>query len=134
MAIGKITTIRKYSDLDLNFNVHPVKKDINKLTGEMAVIGSIKNLLLTSRYERPFQPYIGSDIRKTLFEPMDKLTATILEKNVRTTIENFEPRAKIKEITVSPDFDKNAYFIILTFFILNRTEPITIEFFLRRDR
>lgn len=134
MATLVSKTTRKYSDLDLNFIIHPVKKDINKLIDERAVIGSIKNLLSTMHYERPFQPQIGSNITKLLFEPMDKLTAISVEREVTQTITNYEPRVKIDEIIVTPDYDNNSYQITLRFYILNRTEPITIEFFLKRDR
>jgi len=67
--------LRVYKDLDLNFKVHPIKKDLNKTIGENAIINSVKNLLLTGHYERPFQPYLGSNITKLLFEPLDALTA-----------------------------------------------------------
>ena len=56
MATITTNIAREYSDLDLNFTIHPVKKDINRHVGEMAVINSVKNLVLTSHYERPFQP------------------------------------------------------------------------------
>ena len=68
-----------FSDLDLNFTIHPVKKDINRYTNETAVINSIKNLILTNHYERLFQPNIGSNVRRLLFENMDTITATTLE-------------------------------------------------------
>lgn len=134
MATLVSKTTRKYSDLDLNFNIHPQKKDINKLVDDAAVIGSIKNLLSTINYERPFQPEIGSNIRKLLFEPMDKITAISIEREIRQTVINFEPRVSIDELIVNPDYDNNSYFITMSFYILNRTEPITIEFFLKRDR
>lgn len=134
MATVVTQTLKRYKDLDLNFNIHPVKKDINKHTDELAVINSIKNLLLTNHYERLFQPFLGSNINKLLFENMDIITTSVLQKEIEQTINNFEPRAKIKEIQVKPEYDNNKFSVKLTFYILNRSEPITIQFFLYRER
>jgi phage baseplate assembly protein W len=134
MATVKTNIARQYRDLDLNFLAHPVKKDIVKTIDEMAVINSIKNLILTNHYERPFQPEIGSNIQKLLFENMDNITAITLEREIQQTISNFEPRALISSVKISPDFDRNAFSVGLEFYIINRTEPITIQFFLERAR
>jgi len=134
MATTTTTITKRYSDLDLNFTVHPVKKDINKHTDEMAVINAVKNLILTNHYERPFQPDIGSNVRKLLFENLDIVTAGALEKEITQTIENFEPRVSVLGITVLPDFDNNSFNVTLNFNIINRTEPVTISFLLERIR
>jgi phage baseplate assembly protein W len=134
MASVITQTLKRYKDLDLNFQVHPIKKDINKHVDEYAVVNSIKNLLLTNHYERLFQPYIGSNLNKLLFENMDTITTSFLQKEIEQTIVNFEPRATIQEIIVQPDYDNNRFSVQLTFFIVNRSEPITIEFFLNRER
>ena len=63
--------IRIYKDLDMTMAIHPIKKDLNRLIGEYAIINSVKNLLLTGHYERPFQPEIGSNVRRLLFENLD---------------------------------------------------------------
>jgi phage baseplate assembly protein W len=125
---------RSYKDLDLLFNVHPIKKDINKHTAEMAVINSVKNLILTNHYERPFQPELGSNVSKLLFENLDFVTASSLEREISQTISNFEPRANVYRITAIPDYDNNCFSIDMEFTIINRTEPITITFFLDRVR
>jgi phage baseplate assembly protein W len=110
MATVDTNIARTYSDLDLNFTIHPVKKDINRVTGDMAVISSIKNLILTNHYERPFQPNIGSNIRRLLFENMDNITASSIENEIRQTVLNYEPRANITRINAIADFDDdNAY-------------------------
>jgi phage baseplate assembly protein W len=134
MATIKTTIKNRYSDLDLNFTVHPVKKDINKHTDEMAVINAVKNLILTNHYERPFQPELGSNVRKLLFENLDIITAAALEKEITQTLNNFEPRVAVLGITVSPDFDNNSFNVTLQFSIINRTEPVTISFLLERIR
>jgi phage baseplate assembly protein W len=134
MATVTTQIIPRYSDLDLNFVIHPVKKDINILTSEMAVINSIKNLILTNHYERPFQPQIGSNVRRMLFENMDNITATTIENEIKQTIANFEPRASVSKIYVIADYENNGFKVVLNFFVINRTTPITINFFLERIR
>lgn len=134
MSTVTVKTTRQYKDLDLAFTMHPIKKDVTKHVDEMSVINSVKNLISTSRYERPFQPLLGSGVRNLLFENMDSITASVLEREIFQTLDNFEPRVSVKEVNVSPDYDNNTYRIGMTFFIINRTEPITIQFFLQRDR
>jgi phage baseplate assembly protein W len=134
MANITVQKTRQYSDLDLNFTIHPVKKDINVYTDEMAVINALKNLILTNHYERPFQPDLGSNVRKLLFENLDIITAAALEKEIEQTITNFEPRVRILDISVAPNDEKNSYGVTLRFNVINRTEPVTISFLLERIR
>jgi phage baseplate assembly protein W len=134
MATVNTNIARQYKDLDLNFTLHPVKKDVSKHIDEMAVINSVKNLVLTNHYEKPFQPEIGSNIQKLLFENMDNITASAISREIEQTITNFEPRVKLISINVSPNFDNNAFSVGMEFYIINRTEPITIQFFLERVR
>ena len=134
MATVTTNIAREYSDLDLNFTIHPVKKDINRHVGDMAVINSIKNLVLTNHYERPFQPDIGSNIRRLLFENMDTITASSIEREIEQTISNYEPRARVSRINAIADFDRNGFKVEMEFFVINRTDPIIINFFLQRIR
>lgn len=134
MATITTNVARTYKDLDLLFNVHPIKKDVNKHTAEMAVINSIKNLVLTNHYERPFQPELGSNVSKLLFEQLDFVTASALEREILQTINNFEPRASVYRVRAVPDYDNNGFTVDMEFTIINRTEPITITFFLERVR
>ena len=134
MATVNTNISREYRDLDLSFKVHPIKKDINKHIGEYAVVNSIKNLMLLGHYEKPFRPDIGSNLRRLLFEPMDNVTSTTLEREIETVIGNFEPRVSISKIQLIPDFNNNGYSVNLEFYIVNRTDPVTIKFFLERAR
>ena len=126
MATVRTNIARTFSDLDLNFTKHPVRKDVNTLTAERAVI--------TNHYERPFQPDLGSNLRRMLFENMDSIQAAALEREIGEVINNFEPRASVKNIAVNPKYDENGYEVELTFFIQNLTAPVTINFFLERIR
>jgi len=134
MATVNIETSRTFRDLDLNFTIHPVKKDINTHKNEYAVINSIKNLVLTNHYERPFQPDLGGNIRRLLFEQVDSVTAAQIEREITEVIGNFEPRAQVSKVEAVPAPDENRYEIYLEFFIINSTAPITINFFLERIR
>jgi phage baseplate assembly protein W len=134
MATVETTTVRNFKDLDLNFNIHPVRKDINMHKNEYAIINAVKNLVLTNFYERPFQPELGSNVRRLLFENVDNLMSARVEKAIEETILNFEPRVQISKIVAVPDADRNAYGITLEFFIINNANPITITFFLERIR
>jgi phage baseplate assembly protein W len=125
---------RQYRDLDLNFIVHPVKKDINKNVNEMAVINSIKNIVLTNRFEKPFDPDFGSDVRRLLFENLDTITASVLEREIETCITNYEPRVILNGVSVSPDFENNSFKVDMQFSIENTSEPVTISFLLERLR
>jgi phage baseplate assembly protein W len=134
MATLNANITKRFIDLDLNFTSHPIKKDVTKVIDEMAVISSIKNLLLTNHYERPFQPDLGSNVRKLLFDNMDQITASALERQITDTLRNFEPRAQITYMNILPDFDNNSYKVSMEFRIINQTEPISIQFFLQRSR
>ena len=134
MATVITTTSREWQDLDLNFTIHPVRKDINKHKSELAVINSIKNLISTNHYEVPFQPELGCNVRKLLFEPLDMVTSTLIEREIIETINNFEPRASVSKVIVKPDFDNNGFKVELLFQIINRTDPVAIKFFLERVR
>jgi len=134
MATVTIESDRTFRDLDLNFTIHPVKKDINVYRNEFAIINSIKNLVLTNHYDRPFQPEIGSNIRRLLFEQVDSITAAQIEREITEVIGNFEPRAQVSRVDAVPSPDENLYKIRLEFFIINSSDPITINFFLERIR
>jgi len=134
MATVTTDIVRDFKDLDLNFNIHPVRKDISKSIGPMAVVNSIKNLILTNHYEKPFQPDIGSNVRRLLFENLDNITATTIKDEIERTIVNYEPRATVKTINVTADYDNNGFKVYLEFFIVNQTAPIVINFLLERIR
>lgn len=123
-----------YKDLDLNFTAHPIKKDISRHYNERAVINSVKNLVSTNFYERPFRPEIGSGVRNILFEMVDSVSGAALERQISEVIKNFEPRVSIDTITAIPAPDQNGYKVELTFFINTLPNPITINFFLERIR
>ena len=134
MATVTTNIARQFKDLDLNFAIHPLKKDVNKHLDQMAVINAIKNLVLTSHYEKPFNPDYGSNIRKLLFETLDIITASAIEREIQQTIESFEPRVRIISLAVIPDIESNGFTVRMQFSIINQTNPVSISFLLERTR
>jgi len=123
-----------YSDIDFTFTKKPVTNDIALSYDTQAVIRSIRNLLLTKHYDRLFNPDLGSNVEALLFENMSDMTASSLQREITAVIERYEPRAILKSITVSPEEDKNAYNISITFFIENATQSTTATILLERNR
>lgn len=123
-----------YSDLDLDFFAHPTTGDVVRKVGEDAVKRSVRNLIFTNFYDRPYRSYIGSSVRQILFENGNPLTATFLETAIRDVINNFEPRVRLLAVTVSADFDRNGFNVDLQYVIKNREEPIITSIFLERVR
>jgi phage baseplate assembly protein W len=123
-----------YSDIDLMFNAHPGKGDIVLSYGDQAVIRSVRNLLSTNFYERPFQPFLGSNMNALLFEPVNSMTAGALEEDIKNVLSNYEPRVSISEIKVTAQPDNNAFSVRVAFFIGNNTLPTSVSLLLERKR
>ncbi len=128
------TLTRRYSDIDFTFTRTPGRNDIALSYDEMAVIRSLRNLLLTKNYERPFQPNLGSKINGLLFEPLDFLTAQSIRGEIEVVIKNHEPRVSLVSIIVQENVDNNSYGVSLEFFIGNNVEPTAISLILERTR
>jgi phage baseplate assembly protein W len=125
---------RLFSDIDLNFTAHPVTKDITRRYDENAIKASIKNLLLTRNYERPFHSEIGSPIRALMFELPGPMFDVMLQRAIVDVINNFEPRVEIIEVSVNDASDFNAVYITVEFKIVNTERPITLDLVLERTR
>ena len=127
--------VRQYTDLDLFFSKKATSKDISKVTDIQAVKRSIRNLVLTNHYEKPFHPEIGSGVRGILFEPMTPLTAHILTRKIEDVITNFEPRARLISVRAQPNLDRNEYECTVQFYVVNApTELVDLTVFLERLR
>ena len=114
---------RGFKDLSASFQTSPLNNDLIALKNESAIARSVRNLVLTGRGERPFQPILGTGVSRLLFDNMDKLTAAAIRSELRTTIENYEPRVEINEILVEPDFERNAFHVTLQYFIIGIDVP-----------
>jgi phage baseplate assembly protein W len=128
-------TLQKiYSDLDMMFTRQPVTGDVAMSYDDQAVIRSVKQLLLTEYYERPFQPLVGTNLSGILFENVDDLNSSVIADEIVLAIENFEPRAVVDTIDVTAYPEKNAFFVKLTIYIGNNTTPTDVTLLLERTR
>lgn len=139
MAVHRTVRRPDYSDLDLDFIPNPTTGDLVKKTGVDAIKRSIRNLILTNFYDRPFRSYIGSNAQKILFDNISLLTAIFLRDAIIEVIRNFEPRVSLLEdetrgVVVNMNPDNNGYDATISFTILNSGLPATINVFLERLR
>jgi phage baseplate assembly protein W len=123
-----------FKDINLSLARHPITGDIATLSNVEAVKRSVRNLVNTNFYERPFHPEIGSNVRSVLFEPVSPIVATVLERHVRDVIANFEPRAELVDVIVSDNSDANEYRVQIKFFIVNSSDIADMNIFLERLR
>ena len=112
-----------FLDLSASFQNNPLSNDLIGLKNENAIARSVRNLILTTQGERPFQPVLGSNVNNLLFDNMDKLTAAALKDEIRNTIENYEPRVEIEEIIVDPNFDNNEFNVTIQYYIVGIDVP-----------
>lgn len=125
---------RIFSDLDLNFTAHPVTGDISRRFDENAIKTSLKNLILTSNFERPFHSEIGSPIKRLLFEPATPMLPAMVKKAIVDLVNNFEPRVNLINVDVGLSPDNNALYVTIEFAIVNTERPITLDLILERTR
>ena len=125
---------RTYSDFDLNFMKNPVTLDIGMKYDENAVKASIKNLVLTRNYERPFHSEIGTQIGSLLFNPAGPMLDIMLKRSITDVINTFEPRAVLLDVQVLSKLDSNAVDITITFRVINKPNPVTLSLILKRTR
>ena len=123
-----------YSDFHLDFTPHPNSGDITTLFDINSIKQSVKNLILTNKGERPFNPRLGSNVRGLLFEPADPFTALDIKEAIKETINNYEPRVKLLDVTVKDNSDANRYRVEIEFQILTTLETGDVSFYLERIR
>jgi|TARA_B100000519_G_C14251398_1_gene442609 phage baseplate assembly protein W len=128
-------SVRVYKDLALSFEKNDNTKDVIVKKDIEAVKQSVRNLILTNHYERPFHPEIGSNVTAILFEPMNPITANSLTRVIEEVIVNFEPRARLVSVDARPNLDRNAYEVTISFYIRNIPgELVQLNTLLERSR
>ena len=137
MAITRIS--RSFKDISLSFKRHPVTNDIVVLKNADAIKRSVRNLVQTIPTERFFNSTIGSEVKNLLFDNapgfIDFGTAAIIEKQILTTIENYEPRVTNLEVNVDPRPDTNEFEVNIIFDIVGQSFPIQeFSFILKATR
>ena len=125
---------RIFKDLNLDFQQNTATKDIQKITDVESVKRSVKNLINTNHYEKPFHPEVGSNLRGMLFELMTPQMNHVISKQIENLINNYEPRCNLVQVFTQPMFDRNGYSVQISFMVNNHQDPVTVESFLERLR
>ena len=123
-----------YKDLDLDFTRNVVTNDVVKIEDVNAVKRSVKNLIQTNHFERPFHPELGCGIRELLFENFTPLTGIFIRRKVEEVITNYEPRARLSQVTVNEQPDRNGIEVTVYFYVMNIPEPVSVSTLLQRIR
>ena len=124
---------RDYVDIDLAFDHRP-SGDVYKKTDAAAVKQSVRNLLLTSRYEKPFQPNFGANLNSALFGLDTDFDPEFLQDLMADAIENYEPRARVLSIDLNVNGDQNSLNATIEFQVVNTSEVVSVEVSLARLR
>jgi len=129
-----------YRDFDLSFKKHPVTGKLLMKKDDEAVKQAVRNLVLTNKYERPFQPEFGGDVRSKLFENFSPFIQSNMENRINTTLKNFEPRVKIMDdigvdtVSVLPYPDLNGMNVTIRFKVIASLSDISLDINLNRVR
>ena len=137
MATGATSPLRRevqFSDLSISFTPHPVTGKPATRKNAAAIEGALKNLILTNRFERPYEPTFGSDIRNRLFENFDPVEAVNIEEDIKLAISNHEPRVNVNEVRVIGSPDDNVIKVYISFFIINQAQPEELQLNIERIR
>lgn len=134
-AKAKVTgLVRQYSDLNLQFRLHPSYGDVRPVKDLDAIKNSIRNILLTRKGERLFQPSLGCNLKRYLFEPASPITIAAMDEEIRYSLGTQEPRVEVQNIAIEDYSERNSYFITITVLIKNNQQEVDIELFLERLR
>jgi len=125
---------RRYRDIDLDFNRNSTTNDIVKVEDVNAVKRSVKNLVQTNFYERPFHPELGCGVRELLFENFTPITGIYIRRKIEEVLTNYEPRISLEQVAVDDDQDKNRLVVDIYFYVQGVPDPVTVTTFFQRLR
>jgi len=124
-----------FKDVSSSFQVNPLTYDLIAIKNETAIARSIRNLVLTYQGERFFNPILGSQVSRLLFENVDEITASAIQEEITTTVNNFEPRVNLLSVDVSPDYDNNEFNVTVRYEIVGiNVLPQQLSFALQPTR
>ena len=123
---------RSFKDFSVNFAKNPFTDDLSVVHNDNSIKQAVKNIILTSPGEKPFQPLVGSSVSRLLFEPLDAFTADTIAEEIRTTINQYEPRVALTRVDVTPIYENNKLNVSLEYRIVGLPIVETIEFVLQR--
>ena len=109
---------RSFKDISMSFEVNPINNDIIGVKNDTAIARSIRNLIFTVPGERFFNENLGSKVSQTLFDTVDDISASAIRDEIEETIIKYEPRVKLKDIRVKPDFDNYTFDVTIVYEIV----------------
>ena len=116
MPIERVS--KQFKDISLSFNVNPLNYDLIVIKNETAIARSVRNLVYTTIGERFLNPNLGSNVTRALFESLDSITANVIQSEIKTTIDNYEPRVNLVSVKVTPDYDTLEFNVTITYDII----------------
>ena len=126
---------RGFKDISSSFKVNPLNEDLIAIKNETAIARSVRNLVLTRPGERFFNPNLGSRVYESLFDNVDDISASIVEDDIRDTVDNYEPRVKLVSVKATPDYQGNAFDVVITYNIIGiDASPQQLAFALQPTR
>lgn len=128
-GIGEI-----FSDFLVNLNAHPNTGFLLKRINDESIKRGLRNLIMTDRGERFFNPDFGGDIKHMLFELPTEFTSDAIKTTLKTAIENHEKRVRLIDINVNTTSDEQAYIIEIFFSTINNQEPQSLTVKMDRIR
>jgi len=128
-----VATKNNYRDLDLLFKAHPITGDVTTRSDVEAIKRSVKNIVLTNHYERPFKPGFGGSLRDLLFELNTDRKIRKVQERIANTIKNFEPRVDAVSTIISNN-DSNEINVQIFYTIKNTRRQQDVEFTITRAR
>ena len=133
MPVERIS--KGFKDISGSFQINPLNEDLIALKNETAIARSLRNLVLTERGERPFQPNLGCGVNALLFENMDSVTTSVVRDEIIQTIDNYEPRVSLIDVKVDADTDENELFITIQYQVIGaEIRPQELTFALQPTR
>ncbi len=114
---------KPFKDVSLTFQSHPLTRDILTITNERAISRSIRNLVLTQKGERFFNSNLGSDVSKILFDNLDRNNSIFIKNEIEYVITNYEPRVKLLDLSVNPNYDENQFDVVIKYQIIGIDVP-----------
>ena len=124
-----------FKDISMTFQANPLNWDLIGLKNENAIARSIRNIVFTLPGEKFFEPDFGSNISATLFENIDDISADLITDEIRNSIEEWEPRVELIDVSAFPDFDNNSFDVVITYNIIGvNLPPQELQFALQSTR
>jgi len=114
---------QSFKDISMSFGKNPMTNDLIALKNANAIARSVRNIVMTIPGEKPFDPYFGSNVRNVLFENLDNISASLIVDEIRTSIQNYEPRVELVSVEAVPDFDNSTYDVVIIYEIIGADIP-----------